>query len=256
MKDSDSSMISDNGYTSGLSEYTKDGLEIFVHNDGSVYADLTAISRMVDMSQGAIYSYVVKTCDWKNKAITHKRQAENGLRPIDLYPVSVVVACAKKYSPTLMEKFAEMGAMVYLYKLAGYKMKVEVTPEKPLTQLDIAKQAQKLLNEQVKQLEYLANKPGLNAIIATAQDDSALLQGFMSFDEMCQHRYIPELGLNLKKVLSKELTATIGNFHRAQVKTKNVPHLRENQKTSYYKVKAFPVDCLAAFDNVIAKYSK
>ena len=71
----------------------------------------------------------------------------------------------------------EMGATVYLYQLAGYRVGVTVAAPEPaqLNQLEQAKLLAKLATEQVERLTFLQDKPGLAAKMELAHQEKALM---------------------------------------------------------------------------------
>ena len=165
-------------YALGLTEFNRDGLELFIHKDGSVHADLNAIARMCDVSQGAIYRKVVTSADSKTPYITHKKVTAGGTQPIHLYPVSVVMACAQKYNPKLSKKFMEMGAMVYLYQLAGYKTKVELPTKAAQSEAELFRMAGEAMIELGNIKDKLSHAPGIAAKLqATPVSGYAMIEG-------------------------------------------------------------------------------
>lgn len=117
-----------------LEMYQREGLELFISDTGSVYASQSAIARMLGMQQGHLSSVLKHPLlpGDKDKEVGYslKLPSANGIREQTLYGVSTIIALASRYNPSVNKHFAEMGATMYLYKLAGYSV-APVAPKTP-----------------------------------------------------------------------------------------------------------------------------
>jgi hypothetical protein len=124
-----------------------------------------------------------------------------------------------------------------------------------MTELEMATKYVTLLQEKAKTDLYLGDKPGLAHKMAQAHRDKALPCEKLSFDEMCDLRGFQRLEVGVKRELSRKLANAVSNDLLTQVKTKTVS-VPGKRKPQYYQVKAYPVECLPAFDNVMAIHGK
>ena len=107
--------------------YKNADFEIYIAANGSVSASQSAMARMLGMQQGHLSSVL-------NRAVTSGDISapevatvtidprKNTTAIVSLYDVATIRKMAIKYNPALADKFGEMGATVYLYQLAGYKV--------------------------------------------------------------------------------------------------------------------------------------
>lgn len=169
-------------YASGLTLYKENGLELFIHRDGSVYASQSAMSRMLEVPESTLRG-VLSNREFSS-VVPLEAQTRVGGKQARLYPAKTLVTLARKYNPELSDKFSEMGATVYLYQLAGYKVRpvVEAPTQEP-SQLEQAKYMANILQKHIEQLAFLQDKPGLAAKMALAHQDKAL-DTWMDIDEL------------------------------------------------------------------------
>ena len=112
---------------------------------------------------------------------TAEMYTQGGLKVVTLYDEKFILLILKKYNPDLLIKCAEAGLRVYLYQLAGYKVKVELP--KPQTYIEaleelvtVLKREQNLLaenkelNQEVeRQAEIIDELFGYSSIIRIAK---------------------------------------------------------------------------------------
>ena len=203
-----------------LEVYRRDGLELFISDTGSVYASQSAIARMLGMQQGHLSSVlkhpVLPTSDGKELGYSLKLPSSNGVREQTLYGVSTIIALASRYNPAVNQRFAEMGATVYLYKLAGYKVEPFLEPLAPSSETAGFQDALKTAHEAMGRLmninSFAEDKPGLQAYLALAQESgSNQIHGIMTIEEMGDH-----CGYEMTSEHSRQIGRSMAGFSRTQ----------------------------------------
>ena len=245
--------------SSDLTAYNVDGLELFFTANRKVRASQNAIARMCDKSQGAVYAYIQKLAESSNREMDVLRvqtQTPAGLRPTALYTSEVIAKCLAKYHPDRLSQFMAFGIDEGLAQMAGVPLPTQPEDRQmPMTELEMATRYVTLLQEKAKVELYLEDKPGLAHKLSQAHAQAALPCEKLSFDEMCELRGIAPFEVNVKRELSRKLANSVSNDVLAAVETKTVTIHREGKKPNYYKVKAYPVEALANFDNVMANHN-
>lgn len=151
-------------------------------------------------------------------------------------------------------KFAKIGFTKWVQTITGYEPEQAQAVGKRMTELEMAKRYVELLEEKEQTIAYLGDKPGLAHKMAQAYVcQTALPCELLSFDEMCDLRGVTRFETNVKRELSRKLANSVTNDTRAKVGTKTVS-IPGKTKPQYYEVKAYPVEALAAFDNVLANH--
>lgn len=201
-----------------LVAYQRDGLELFISDTREVYASQSAIARMLGMQQGHLSSVLklplLPGSTHAEKGYSLKLPSSNGIRDQVLYGVSTIIALASRYNPAVNKRFAEMGATLYLYKLAGYKVEPFLEPLAPKTASyqDNLKMAYEAMGRLVNINSFAEDKPGLQAYLALAQEDgSNKLHGMMTIEAMAEH-----CGYTMTSEHSRQIGRSMAGFSRTQ----------------------------------------
>lgn len=182
METSNSLTAFDSDYASGLTSYDRDGLELFIHNDGRVYASQSAMARMMNTSEGTLRAAL--NVRGILPALHTQVYGKDGFNDRKLHGVATIVTLAKKYNPALMDKFAEMGANVYLYQLAGYKVGIQADykmSEKEKNQRLLAS-----MTQTVAIANYAEIHPNFQDKINFIVENNGALTGKMTLEELNQ----------------------------------------------------------------------
>jgi hypothetical protein len=119
-----------------LTRFDQDGLELFVANNGSVFANQNALARMCGVSKQAIS----KWCS-VNQAPTLSAEVETdaGLRSVKLLDEEAIKVALLRYNPVLAGKCMDAGLRVFLHGLAGYQPQAQsIAPQKSKSLLDLS----------------------------------------------------------------------------------------------------------------------
>ena len=203
-----------------LVAYQREGLELFISDTGEVYASQSAMARMLGMQQGHLSSVLkhplLPSSTHSEKGYSLKLPTTNGVREQMLYGVGTIIALASRYNPAVNKRFAEMGATMYLYKLAGYKIEPRLEPLAPKTETasyqDNLKMAYEAMGRLVNINNFAEDKPGLQAYLALAQEDgSSMLHGMMTIEDMARH-----CGYEMTSEHSRQIGRSMAGFSRTQ----------------------------------------
>ena len=201
-----------------LIAYQREGLELFISDTGEVYASQSAIARMLGMQQGHLSSVLkhplLPSSTHAEKGYSLKLPTTNGNREQMLYGVNTIIALASRYNPAVNKRFAEMGATLYLYKLAGYKIEplAPKTKIEPVSDNDTLKKAYEAMGRLVNINSFAEDKPGLQAYLALAQEDgSSKLHGMMTIEDMANH-----CGYEMTSEHSRQIGRSMAGFSRTQ----------------------------------------
>ena len=199
-----------------LVAYQREGLELFISDTGEVYASQSAIARMLGMQQGHLSSVLkhplLPSSTHAEKGYSLKLPSANGIREQVLYGVSSIIALASRYNPAVNKRFAEMGATMYLYKLAGYKIEPLAPKTEPDNDQDTLKKAYEAMGRLVNLNSFAEDKPGLKAYLALAQEDgSSQLRGMMTIEAMAEH-----CGYEMSSEHSRQIGRSMAGFSRTQ----------------------------------------
>lgn len=191
MNDINNSMTFGDDYAAGLTAYNKDGLELFIHNDGKVYASQSAMARMLgDNNDSRVRRFIARHF---SDVTPLKIQTSQGFTRSSLYAVEVIVALVKECNPELMERFALMGANVYLYQLAGYKVNVQ-----PTFEMSEHEKNERLLDAMTQKVaigNYAKAHPNFQAKIDFIVANKGAIGGKMTLDEFnTAHGYVMTVG--------------------------------------------------------------
>lgn len=145
---------------------TADGIELVIDGNGECfypgYASLarvcsiglakpiypTMVQRTVESLLGTLTEFEVKEAE----VLTTQ-----GLRTLTLLPRQIGTKVIKKYNENLYERMAEVGHLVFLHQLAGYKIESRM-PEKPLTATQMFSLQAKINEEYESRLSEIESK--------------------------------------------------------------------------------------------------
>jgi hypothetical protein len=235
-------------FSSGLTAYNKDGLELFIHTDGSVYASQSAMARMLNIPESTVRS-AINARDFLPVLHTQVVGAE-GSNARKLHGVKTLTTLAKKYSPELLERFSEMGANVYLYQLAGYKVgvKVEAPTDLP-SQLETAKALVAALEAHASLLDKVDAAVGVSHKVRNQEQDDELIY---TVDDLFELRGIATPDLTTKQNFSRSLCAAVRNDTRAEMAVAYRTWVNRKGIKKSYAVTGYKKSALPAFDNLCA----
>ena len=207
-----------------LEMYRRDDLELFILDTGAVFASQSAIARMLGMQQGHLSSVLKRPILAEDKVkeigYTLKLESANGVREQTLYGVSTICKLASRYNQQFAIKMAEMGATLYLYKLAGYRAEmVDIAmPETALPKSSNASYAQHLqtayeaLGKMANLHSFAEDKPGLQAYLELAETSPKhTLSGMMTIDQMAE-----QVGATLTSEQSRQIGRSMAGVARSQ----------------------------------------
>lgn len=149
-----------------------------------------------------------------------------------------------------LSKFVAIGFTKWVQTITGFEPAKAVSAQVELTELEMAERYVKLLKEKAETIAYLGDKPGLAHKMAQAHQPKALPCELMTFDELCDLRGVTRFALNQKRELSRKLSNSVQNDTLVQVGTKTVIDSGKG-KNRYYQVKAYSVEAIPTFDNLI-----
>lgn len=152
-------------YAAGLTAFNHSGLTLYIHDDGSVYWTQSAGAKMLNMEQGHLSNYLsrnAKTHITFAPVLHAQLESGSGLRTHNIYSVATLVALAKIYNPELLERFSLAGAQVYLYRLAGYKLKAQAS-QSVQTESELFRLSGQAMIELADIKDKLTNAPGIAA---------------------------------------------------------------------------------------------
>jgi hypothetical protein len=111
-----------------LTRFEQDGLELFIANDGSVFANIKALARMCNVSRQAISK-------WQGgnqiPAFSAEVQTEGGLQGGNLLNEKAIGMALIRYNPELAQKCFDAGLRVLLYGISGYQATAATENPKP-----------------------------------------------------------------------------------------------------------------------------
>jgi hypothetical protein len=178
--------------------------------------------------------------------------ATRGGKQSQLHGSRTIAILLKEFNPARLGLFLEFGIDEGLAQMVGVPLPAPPATKMPRTELELATKYVELLQAKTQTELYLENKPGLAHKVAQAhQPDKALSAENLSFDEMCDLRGFRRLEIGAKRELSRKMANAVSNDLLARVETKTVS-VPGKKKPQYYQVKAYPLECLATFDNVMA----
>ena len=196
MNDINNSMTFGDDYAAGLTKYDNNGLILYIHKDGQVYWTQSAGAKMLNMEQGHLSNYMNRNAikDITFSPVLHAQlPTAKGLQGHNIYSVATLVTLAKKYNPNLADKFMEMGANVYLYQLAGYKVNVQ-----PTFEMSEHEKNERLLDAMTQKVaigNYAKARPNFQAKIDFIVANKGAIGGKMTLDEFnTAHGYIMTVG--------------------------------------------------------------
>ena len=239
--------------------YQNDGLELFIANDGSVSASQSAMARMLGMQQGHLSSVLKRPILPQSTKIEQgtlvKLPCATGTRDQLLYGVDTITTLAARFNPELSKRFAEMGATVYLYKLAGYKFEaIDTSARKEETYADHLKTAHAALEKLMNIHRFAEDKPGLEAYLELAEAPKKnALSGKMTLQEMADY-----YGVSLTPEHSRQLGRSLAGASRSQEQSEPTM-VRKRAKSpagnhQSYMVTEFSVDYLPLFESLCVAY--
>ena len=201
-----------------LQAYQREGLELFISDTGAVYASQSAIARMLGMQQGHLSSVlkhpILASSPCKEIGYSLKLPTTQGNREQTLYGVSTIIALASRYNPAVNQRFAEMGATIYLYALAGYRVAPTAIVAKPSenSYQDNLKMAYEAMGRLVNINTFAEDKPGLQAYLALAQEpNSAAVAGLMTIEDMGNY-----CGYEMTSEHSRQVGRSMAGVSRSQ----------------------------------------
>jgi hypothetical protein len=201
-----------------LESYQREGLELFISDTGAVFANQSAIARMLGMQQGhlssVLKSKILPTSKGLEIGYTMKLPSAQGVREQTLYGVGTIIALASRYNSTVSRRFAEMGATMYLYGLAGYNIKPTKpnSVSEPLSEQDSFEKAYEALGKLININRFTEDKPGLKAYLAIAQEPgSSQIHGMMTIEEMADY-----YGYDMDSKHSRQIGRSMAGFSRTQ----------------------------------------
>jgi len=161
---------------------SENGLELFIHNDGSVHAGQSAMGKMLDQHPTTLVRFMEKDPITYSSVTRTKYDSGSGLRSITLYPVETLVNLAFAFKPELAKEMCKMGATLYLYKLAGYKVKLaEPEPAKPQNQaLQNIEWAKAYILQETQKLN-IEQFPGMKRMIDHLQTEGKEAEAYPPF---------------------------------------------------------------------------
>jgi hypothetical protein len=115
-----------------LTRFDQDGLELFINEDGAVFASQRALARMCGKDERTIRR-------WKGAALipllSAEIQTEGGLQGAALFDEKAVGMALIRYNPELAQKCFQAGLRVFLYGLAGFQSNTRKKTIKTLPEL-------------------------------------------------------------------------------------------------------------------------
>lgn len=246
-----------------LAMYQQDGLELFISDSGAVYASQSAMARMLGMQQGHLSSVlkqpILPNCKEKEVGYKLKLPSASGIREQTLYGVSTIITLASRFNPSLATRFAEMGATVYLYKLAGYevnpKVPISTTAASKLSDHDVLKTAYEAMGKLVAINTFVADIPGMKAYLELAQNpDSNLVHGMMTIEDMANH-----LGYDMSNENSRRIGLAMAGLsrghngeHKISITRKRFKDKSGNHQS--YNVFEYSTSVLVFFEQLCVAY--
>lgn len=246
-------------------EFNNDNLELFISRaTGEVKSTQSGMARMLGMQQGHLSSVLKRplttTAISPEKAEIVRLPSANGSRECALYSVQTLITLAQRYNKDLAMKFAEMGATVYLYQLAGYKVEAKQPLEtvKHLseeTYADHLKTAHEALGKLMNIHKFAEDKPGLEAYLELAEmpKNNNQLSGKMTLHEMAEY-----YGIELDAHHSRQLGRSLAGVSRSQEGEEPTMARKRTKSPSghaqSYKVSEYSVDYLPLFGELCKAY--
>jgi hypothetical protein len=239
--------------------YATGDVEVYIEDTGSVYTSQSAMARMLGMQQGHLSS-VLKRGDTVADMVNVTVQTAKGTTAkVSLYGVNTLLNLAVKYCPTLAAKFAEMGATMYLYQIAGYKVapKSPETPKPPSGSKaynDYMETAHEALGKLLNLHRFAEDKPGLESYLRLAEAvGSKSLGGKMTLDEMAD-----SFGITVEPDKARLIGRAMAGVSRSQ-EEEEPTMIRKRVKNSAgnhqsYFVTEFSVDYLPLFESLCRAY--
>lgn len=243
-------------YASGLTAYNNDGLELFIHTDGSAHCSKRAMARMLNAPITSL-DRALKS-DPNIAVVSAQVPTSQGLRTVSLYSADTLYDMAFKYNLPLAKQMGKMGANVYLYQLAGYKVSVAVEPKAPTNlressqaYLDQTKKLTEVLQQNIDLLDSIeANAGTANKVFNQTEDDGKLYfieELFPMVGKEVPHMYV------YRKV-SDDLCRAVMNDTLSTVAKVKKPWRDGKGKLRYQVVRGYSLSVLPAFKNVCTNH--
>lgn len=244
--------------------YENDGLELFISKaNGEVKATQSALARMLGMQQGHLSSVLKRpllpgSTNPEKSEIVKLQTADGTIRECTLYSVPTIITLAQRYNKDLAMRFAEMGATVYLYQLAGFKVSTDINNKLPVlaeeTYADHLKTAHEALGKLMNIHRFAEDKPGLEAYLELAEKPRKnQLSGKMTLQEMAEY-----YGIELDAHHSRQLGRSLAGVSRSQEGEEPTTVRKRSTSPSghaqSYKVSEYSVDYLPLFGELVKAY--
>ncbi len=126
-----------------------DGIEVIINNEtGESFCSVRGYARLSGITEGAVSKRVNKLFKVvsSNEVISAEIQTVGGIKVVSLISEIIIAEWITKDNPTVAALMLKAGIRLYLYGVAGYKVKV-VTPEVKSNNSDVHSALKTLENE-------------------------------------------------------------------------------------------------------------